>query len=443
MAARSLPAAVGVVALLAGCVLLPDGWLGEGEGPPLPGERISVLSLQRSLEPDPGLADLEVRLPRPRINPEWPQAGGRASHAMQHVAVAAAPQQVWRVRLGRGSSRYRRLLVAPVVSGLGIFALDAQGDAVALDVETGERLWRVSLNPADEEDGGYGGGVAVAETAVYAATGFGDVFALDPATGAEIWRRPLGVPIRAAPTYSDGRLFVISYDNKLHALAAADGEVLWAHQGIIEAAGLLGAASPAVAGNIVVAPYSSGELFALRVDNGRVAWSDSLTRTGRLASRAAVSDISGRPIIAGEHVYAVSHGGRMVAINLRNGARVWDQLIDGTQSPWLAGDFIYLVTADAEIVCLWRRNGRVRWVTQLPRYENESSRTGLILWSGPVLASDRLIVVSSSAEALSVSPYSGDILGRLRLPEGARVAPVVAAGTIYILTDDADLIALR
>ena len=52
----------GMLGLLAGCSALPD-WFGDSEAPPLPGERISILALEQSLEPDEGIADVTVRLP--------------------------------------------------------------------------------------------------------------------------------------------------------------------------------------------------------------------------------------------------------------------------------------------------------------------------------------------------------------------------------------------
>ncbi|HZD24981.1 MAG TPA: PQQ-binding-like beta-propeller repeat protein, partial [Alphaproteobacteria bacterium] len=123
--------------------------------------------------------------------------------------------------------------------------------------------------------------------------------------------------------------------------------------------------------------------------------------------------------------------------------RQWDRDIEGVQTPWVAGDFIYLVTTRAEVVCLSRRDGRIRWVRQLERYKDPKDRKNPIEWVGPVLISDRLVVAGSNGYAVSVSPYTGKILGRIELPDAVRIAPVVADGTLYFLTDDADLIAYR
>ncbi len=60
-----------------------------------------------------------------------------------------------------------------------------------------------------------------------------------------------------------------------------------------------------------------------------------------------------------------------------------------------------------------------------------------------MLVSDRLIVISSNGYAEAISPYTGQLLGRVEIPGGTIIAPVVADGTLYIYTNDAELVALR
>jgi outer membrane protein assembly factor BamB len=190
-------------------------------------------------------------------------------------------------------------------------------------------------------------------------------------------------------------------------------------------------------------PYSSGELFALRVENGRVAWSDSLAASRRAGALANLADIRGMPVIDRGLVIAVSHSGRMAAIDERSGGRAWDQEIGGVNMPWPAGDFVFVLSNDNEVVALTRQGGRVRWVTSLPRYSDPEDRSGAIIWSGPVLAGERLWLVSTSAELIAISPANGEILQRFPLPDAAYLAPVVAEGTLYVLTDGGELVAFR
>ena len=437
---RMLIACAGIL-FLSACEL-PD-WLGQNQKPALPGERISILQLDKTLEPDAALADLDVRLPRPFRNKDWPQAAGFANHAMHHLEAAEILHSAWETSIGAGSDGEIKLLSRPVVASGKIISMDAEAYVTAIRTHDGRQLWRESLLPEGEEEGVIGGGVSIDEGIVYASTGFGFVHALNLEDGKEVWRRRIGAPIRGSPTSIGGRVFVITYDNQLHALSSADGHKLWSHAGMPEDAGLIGAPSAAVGGGLVVVPYSSGELFALRLENGRMVWTDQLIRTRRLAPLSSLSEIRGSPVIDRDLVIAISFSGRIAAINLRDGQRLWDRDIAGLETPWVAGDFIFLVTTQAEVVCLARKSGRIRWVRQLPLYENEEKKSDPIHWSGPVLVSNRLILVSSKGNALAVSPYSGHILGSIELPDSALIPPIVADGSIFVLMDDGTLIALR
>ena len=133
----------------------------------------------------------------------------------------------------------------------------------------------------------------------------------------------------------------------------------------------------------------------------------------------------------------------MVAIDLRSGRRIWDKEIGGLESPWVVGNYIYVMSNDGELICLSRDDGRVHWVQQLPRWGDPKNKRDPILWSGPILVSDRLIVAGSKGEALAISPYSGQIIGKVEMPDNVSVAPIAANGSVYFLSDNAELVAYR
>ena len=425
---------------LGGC---QDTWFGGGEDPPLPGTRISVLALDAQLEADPTVADLPVRLPQPYVNEAWSQPGGSSTHAMYHLSLGAPLDVVWRADIGEGSSDEQRLLAQPIIAGGRIFTMDSASIVTAFDAAGGDEIWQIDLENEDEDEGFFGGGIAYDEERIFVTTGFAEVFALDAPSGAILWQSRVAAPIRAAPAVSSGRVFVLTVDNQLLALAADDGRRLWEHSGIQETAGLLGTASPAVAGSTVVVPYSSGEIFGLLAENGRVLWNDSLSAVRRVDPIADLAHIRGLPVIDRGVVLAISHSGRMVAIDERRGARAWDIDLAGIEMPWVAGDFVYVVTTDAQVVCVTRRDGRIRWVRQLPRFEDPEDLEDPIQWVGPVLAGDRLITAGSNGKAMAISPYTGEILGEIELSGAPAVTPVVADNTLYFLIDDATLVALR
>jgi outer membrane protein assembly factor BamB len=438
----ALAAAFAFVTALGGCDTV-KGLFSGNDKTPLPGKRISVLNLEHSLKPDPQLNALKIQVPRPYDNNAWPDDGGYPDHAMYHLALGDQLERAWKANAGEGANRYGRVVAEPVLANGRIFTMDADDVVTAFDAKSGGRLWRFDPQPKDADATTYGGGVAASGNRVYIGTGYGEVMALDAASGKQIWRVSTAAPVHSAPTVADDRVFVITVENELDVLSASDGSKLWTHNGLPEPAGLAGGAAPAVAGDLVVVPYSSGELYALRVENGRPLWSDSLAAAQPVGALSSLADIRGAPVIDRDRVFAISHSGLMVAIDLRTGDRVWEQDIGGVHAPWVAGDFIYVLSADNELICLTRADGRVRWARELPQWQNEEKKKDPIFWAGPVLAGDRLIVISSEGEAFSVSPYTGEPLGRADFPDGVFINPVVADKTLYVLTDEADLVAMR
>jgi outer membrane protein assembly factor BamB len=440
------PARCAILALafvsLASCSIFNSGKRDIGD--PLKGERLPVLAFEQGLEIDPSAQSVPVSLPPPFLNTEWTQPGGAPGKSIQHLTLGASVRKVWSRSVGEGDSAGRRLISAPVVMGGAVFAMDAVATVSATSAESGAALWRHSLRTkGDKKSVAFGGGVSGYEGKLYATTGFGTAIAMDAKTGAELWRKELGSPLRGAPAVADGRVYVLTQDNQLFALAAATGEEIWNAPAISENAGILGAAAPAISGDTVVVGFSSGELNALRAENGKVTWQDTLARTGRLTALATLTDIDGSPVIDRGRVFAIGHGGRMVALELASGERVWEKSMSGLSTPWVAGDYIFIVTSDGELVCLMRRDGRVRWLTQLQRYTDPEDKKGLVRWQGPILASDRLILTSSNGYVVSASPYTGQILSTEKMGEGSSLPPIIANNTLYVLTQNADLIAYR
>ncbi len=429
--------------MLSGCADAKN-FLGFGSyKTPLPGARVSVLQLNQSLVADPALADVKVLLPQPFANPDWPQAGGYPSHAMHHLALGAKLAVAWTASVGTGDSSNHKLLSEPIVADGRIYAIDARSRVSAFDAARGTQIWRIDLGNDVDSEKLLGGGLAYDDGKIFVATSFAQLIALDAKTGKELWHTELSAPMRASPAASDGRVFVITIDNNLYALAQQDGRKLWSHSGLTQSAGLLGGTTPAVLGIEVIAAYSSGEMFALRADSGRTLWSENLAGQVRAGAIATLADIRGRPIIDRDMVIAISHSGTMAAIDAKRGGRVWDADLGGSQSPWVAGDYIFVLTNEQELLCVTRADGHVRWISSLPKYQNTEENTDPILWQGPVLAGDRLLLTGTDGKALAVSPYTGKLLGQIDLPAETHLPPIVARGTVYILSDNADLTALR
>lgn len=453
--------------LILATALSACGTLGIGERrertTPTYGQRIPVLQTETSIEVDPALADIPVQIPGPIVNPDWAQSGGNASKSVGHVALGDTLSQAWSVSIGQGSGAQQRLASEPVVAAGRVYTIDTRAMVRAFDAQTGATVWERQVRGQNSpSETLFGGGVAFEDGRIYATNGAGDAAAIDAATGNVLWTVKPGGPLRGAPTIAGDNVYVITQDNQLYALNAQNGETRWQGSASFELAGVFGIASPAFAQSTLVAGFSSGELTAYRYENGQVVWQDALARTGVSTVVGTISDIDADPVVDNGRVFAVGQGGRMVAVELITGQRVWELNIAGISTPWVAGDWVFVVTDRAQLMAVSRSAGRVRWISQLPAFRRPprertvsasdaaAGRTNTmrpgedpIFWRGPILAGNRLILVSSRGQIAYVSPTDGRILSTTEGRAPMSLSPVVANNTLYILDDSGRLTAWR
>ena len=230
--------------------------------------------------------------------------------------------------------------------------------------------------------------------------------------------------------------------DQLLSYAEADGTPGWTYQALEEPARFLRASSPAVSGETVVAPFASGEITALQAGNGTELWSYVLSLTNRNNALSEIRDIAGRPVSYRGDVLAGSHSGVFAAVDLRSGQPRWSLPITTTTSPWPAGDAIYVVDQFGKLICISREAGQVYWIVDLDKGVAAKKRP---VWSGPVLVSDRVVVLSTAGELRALDPKTGKLVKSLNLKVkgGATISPAIAGGELLIATEDAELLAVR
>ena len=426
--AFTAPLVIALALGLAGC-----GVFGGKSGPKTPtvGNRTPILSrIESGAKVDPQLAGVAVLLPPEEANRDWPQAGNTANKSYGNLTLAPSLQRVWTASVG-GSSGKRRLAAAPVIGDGQLFVMDTDGLVSALDATTGARRWSRSFAiSGDGSSSVFGGGVSYDNGKVYVTTGVGDVAVLDAKTGDQAWKKRPGGPLRGSPTIAFNSVYVMTQDNQIHALNAADGELLWSESASQGKAGVFGVAAPAAGYGTVIAGYSSGELVAYRYENGRTLWSDALARTSLSTSVGVLTDVDADPIIDRGRVYALGQGGRMAAYELVTGQRIWELNLAGISTPAVAGDWVFTLTDDARLLCIARTSGKVRWMTQLKRWDKPKKRTGPVFWTGPVLAGNRLWIANSDGKLMPADVSDGSVTEFTRLGESVSLAPVVAGGML-------------
>ena len=445
----------GLAATVASCSTAQRLWpFGGDEGPSSvasAGERVSILEFEQSLSPSTALAGRDFFVPGPQAINAWPVPGGNVEQSVEHVIAAPEFTVAWRRDIGQGASRTTQVTATPVAADGRIYVMDGEARVCAVDANTGQILWQTNLRP-DGRDRAFGGGLAVSGDRLFVTSGYRLAAGLNASTGAVEWTTRFDAPIHGAPTVAGGRVFAVDVDNQVVAIDADTGDIAWSYQAISEPARLMRASSPAVTGDTVIAPFSSGEVVALRAANGQELWTQVLSRTSRTNALSEIRDIAGRPAVNRGMVYAVSHSGLISAMDVRTGQPAWQLPLTGVNAPWVAGDVVYAVSKAGELTVINRQDGQVYWIRDINEGRTRTEggwffgvgkRTVRPVWSGPILASNRLVLVNSDGKAVAYDHKTGQEGASLDLGGPADIAPIAYNGALYVVTDNGQLVSIR
>jgi outer membrane protein assembly factor BamB len=436
---RNLFLAAPLAGLLAACGSAPIVLSEEEKA-----ARITINPFQENMTPDAALATAVITLPAGQANADWTQSGLNAAKVPGVVTAAPDFREAWRSGAGEGSSEQKRIVAAPVVKDGRIYVIDAAQKVSAFDASNGRRVWDIQLKAANPhwDEFSIGGGLAIAGDKLIVASGFGYVAALKLQDGSEIWRRRTESPMSSSPSILGNRAFLTSTNNDFYAIDTDTGEIVWNDQAIAETARVLSSPSPAVNQDILVVGYSSGELIAYLPANGRRLWTDTLTSSGRYTPLSVINDIAGKPVIQDGIVYAASHSGILTAIDARTGARIWSRTFGSRMGPVIGGDYIFVVGTGGKVAALNKIDGKIAWTRDLPEFK-DNNRENRIVWTGPLLADNRLIVTSSEGDVKALSPQNGETLSEMKVGQSIFIEPIAAGGKVFVLTDNATLIAIK
>jgi outer membrane protein assembly factor BamB len=387
----------------------------------------------------------DLRLPGPQPVPAWTHQGGNAQHIAAHAELPSELTLSWSRRIGAGDGKRHQISAAPVAQGGQVYTLDSQSMVTALD-ETGTILWQSELGKSsDALKDASGGGLAVGGTQLFVTTGFGTVVALDTTSGAELWTQDLASYGGASPTVYDDLLYIAARDGAAWAIDTSNGRIKWQVAGPTVAASHTGGPGPAVSDKYAVFPFGTGDVLASFRKGGLRSWSSGLSGARLGLASTQVRDLTGQPVIEGSSVYLASSAGRMAAVDLNTGLRIWTAKQGSQGHILVAGGAVFAVSDAGNLIRLSKDDGALIWSTPLPKFTKKSvkSRAKIHAHYGPILAGGRLILASSDGLIRQFNPADGTLITTVDLPSGAASAPIVVNGTLYVLNTKGDLLAFR
>lgn len=390
-------------------------------------------------------ASRKFNSPRQATNASWLQGHESQVTRTTHPALSATLSRVWSTDIGTGDTQRTRITADPVAHDGRIYTLDSMSILTATST-AGAVIWTKDLTPYGETSGeADGGGLAIGNNTLFVTTGYGELFAVNLSTGAEIWRQSLLGAGNTRPVYYDGLVYAVSNDTTSWAIEADTGLVRWQTDGLGDSNNLAGSTGPSVSSKFVLFGFGSGDVQAAYRNGGLVMWNTSLTGGSSGTAVGTVDDITGAPVIVNSKVYAANGSGRVVAIDLDSGERLWNAPFGARSQLWVTSDSVFFVNADNQLMRLNASNGKPVWAVDLPKYVSNKPRRRKELWThhGPILAGGRLLIASNDGWLRSYDPMSGALVAQTEIPDGATTNPIVVDKTLYVVSKEGQLHAFR
>ena len=338
-----------------------------------------------------------------------------------------------------------RLSTDPIVYGETIFTLDSKMVLTATS-SSGIKKWTKDLTPEIETSGqADGGGLAAGDGKLFVSTGYGTLWAFEASTGSVLWQQALLGTGNSQPAYRDDVIYLVSSDATTWSIAADTGRIRWQIDGLADVNNSTGTTGPSISRKLVVFGFGTGEIQAAFRQGGLVLWTASLAggRSGRSAS--TIEDVGSTPVISGSRIFAANSTGRIVALNLDSGERIWSAPYGTKSLIWPAGGSVFFINDLSQLMRLNDRDGSIIWVIDLPDFLKVDRRRSkeVVVHHGPLLAGGQLYVASSDGKMRIFEPRSGKFKVNLDIPGGATTNPVIADGTIYVVSKTGKLHAYR
>lgn len=413
----------------------------------LPGKREGLRAVLQDAEVEPEQVNTSrpIALAAATANGSWAQFWGTQAARTSHPALSSAPRLAWTADIGQGNSRKQRITADPVVGNGRIFTLDAGTQVVATST-AGQRLWTRDLLPSDARAGeATGGGVAYADGRVYVSSGFGFLAALNAADGRVIWRQELDATGSGAPSVQDDLVYLAAGDDTGWALDRDTGRIRWQIGAATSINNVLGAPAPVLTDDLAIFAFGSGEVQAVFRRGGLRRWDAAVVGRRQGFASGQVGDITAPPVVDGGQAYIGNHSGRVVAVTLGNGERIWTAAEGAVGPVWPAGDSLFLVTDRNELVRLSKADGSRIWGVELPNFVRDRPRRQVEVFAhfGPVVAGGRVVLASNDGLLRSFDPTDGTLVHTTEIPAGAATAPAIAGGVLYVVNERGQLLAYR
>lgn len=352
------------------------------------------------------------------------------------------PIVLWEESVGDGSGDYFSRL-KPIVAYDNVYSASRAGDVIAFDQKTGKVLWQVDLSNINKDRSFWdsrvsallSGGPAAGLNKIFIGSENGKLYALDAQTGELVWEVSIKGEIINAPAIDSGVVVVNSASGIMKAFNADNGEELWKVEQDVPALTLRGISTPVIASGGVLIGTGKGGVNVYLLDKGQQGWSTEIGEPTGSTELERVIDVDTAPVVFGDKIYAVSSRGNLAAIELKSGRILWKRQYSSYRQISIYRNTIFLTNLRGHVYAIDRVNGIERWSNLA------LTNRGV---TGPAVIDDYVVVGDFEGYLHWLDQDTGDLVARYEVDgSGIHSTPTVVDNVLYSQSRDGDLMAIE
>jgi len=336
--------------------------------------------------------------------------------------------KLWSVDVGDGIKRGAQQL-HPVARNGRLFMADYKGELIAVDADSGKRLWQIKTKLP------FSGGPGVSDALVLVGTEDGEIHAFQADTGTPVWIARISSEVLAAPVEGDGIIVVRSIDGRVFGLDARNGRRVWVYDHSVPLLTLRGEDNPLIRAGIVYLGYDNGAVVALKLADGTLLWEQAVANNEGRTELDRLADIDGRMMFIASDLLVASYKNRLASLAADSGRLLWFKDISSYSGVDVDRTNLAVSDKEGNVWLLDRRNGATQWK------QDQLENRGL---TRPVIFGGYVVVGDFEGYLHWLSLADGRFAARTKLGgDGFAGAPFIVGNTLYACTQKGELVAMR
>jgi outer membrane protein assembly factor BamB len=331
-------------------------------------------------------------------------------------------QPVWSTSIG-SSEPYN---FHPVVAGDAVYAASHSGNLAKINLQSGAKVWEVSVPENLSVGPGSDGRTTVAVTTK------GMVYAYDD-SGKPIWNVSVGSEVLSEPVVASGIVVVRTLDNRFVGLDAQTGARKWIYQRQQSALSLrVGYGMLPINNEVIVTGFAGGRFGMIAIANGGLIWETPVSFPKGFSEIERLNDVSARPSMEGDTLCAVSYQGRIGCAQARTGNLLWFKDYSSYTGTAQSLDLVFSANEKSYVTAFATKDGTQVWENVQMTYRDVGE---------PLAIGKVLLMGDAQGYVHALSQAKGEMLARIRHDSSPITAAPIAVGGLILVQSQGGKIA--